>query len=289
MALYWNDRQYVSQYAVDVVGLKILQNQVPIDADGDVTLTMVSENTGNEVFSRAAVHNATGDYSSAFNSVETSVPGAYTLMWTYLLGGQSEYYESGIEVGPAAPSYDTLPPDFKDLVEQTVLRLADTIDSPGGGPNLTTYVQSKFGRGRIAELMRIALGRMNTIAQPFSTFTLDGQGGAVFPVAQWGPLLGALTWIETLKHLIRSYTEQPDFRGSGNVSRLDRRDYVQRWRDVLMEEEQAAKSQLDVFKIAQMGLGRPAVLISGGVYGRYGPTRMAGSVAARPRYWTRFY
>jgi hypothetical protein len=289
MALYWNDRQYVSQYAVDVMGLKILQNQAPIDADNGVMLTMVSENTGNEVFSRLATHNATGDYSSAFNSAETSIPGSYTLMWTYLLGGQPEYYESGVEVGPAAPAYDGLGADFKDLVEQTVLRLADLIDSPGGGPNLTTYVQSKFGRGRVAELMRIALGRMNTMAQPFSTFTLDGQGGALFPTAQWGPLLGTLTWIETLKHLIRSYTEQPNFIGSGNISRLDRRDYVQRWRDVLMDEEKAAQAQLDVFKISQMGLGRPAVLISGGVYGRYGPTRMAGSVAARPRYWSRFY
>lgn len=289
MALYWNDRQYVSQYAVDVVGLKILQNQVPIDADNGVTLTMVNEGSGGEVFSRLATHNDVGDYSSSFSSAETSVPGSYTLVWTYALAGQPQYYESGIEVGPAAPSYDGLVPDMKDLVEQTVLRLADLIDSPGGGPNLTTYVQSKFGRGRIAELMRIALGRMNTISQPFSTFTLDGQGGAQFPVAQWGPLLGSLTWIETLKHLIRSYTEQPQFIGSGNVSRLDRRDYVQRWRDVLMDEEKAAKSQLDTFKIAQMGLGRPAVLISGGVYGRYGPTRMAGSVAARPRYWTRFY
>jgi hypothetical protein len=289
MALYWNDRQYVSQYAVDVMGLKILQNQVPIDADGAVTVTMVSENTGNQVFSRAATHNATGDYSITFASAETSIPGSYTLMWTYLLNTLSEYYESGIEIGPAAPSYDGLSPDFKDLVEQTVLRLADLIDSPGGGPNLETYVQSKFGRGRMAELMKIALGRMNTMAQPFSSFTLDGQGGALFPVAQWGPLLGTLTWIETLKHLIRSYTEQPQFIGSGNISRLDRRDYVQRWRDVLLDEEKAAQAQLETFKIAQMGLGRPAVLISGGVYGRYGPTRMAGSVAARPRYWSRFY
>jgi hypothetical protein len=289
MTFLWNDRQYVSQYAVDVMGLKILQNQVPIDADGGVTLTMVSENSGNEVFSRLATHNATGDYSVTLSSAETSVPGSYTLVWTYVLGGQPQYYETGVEVGPSAPSYDGLVPEMKDLVEQVMIRLADTIDSPGGGPNLTTYVQSKFGRGRIAELMRIALGRLNTVAQPFSTFTVDGDGGAQFPYAQWGPLLGAVTWAETLKHLIRSYNEQPNFIGSGNISRLDRRDYVQRWRDTLVDEEAAIKSQLDVFKISQMGLGRPAVLLSGGVYGRYGPTRMAGSVAARPRYWSRLY
>jgi hypothetical protein len=289
MTFLWNDRQYVSQYAVDVVGLKILQNQVPINADNGVTLTMVSENTGNEVFSRLADHNDVGDYSSAFNSVETSLPGSYTLIWTYLLAGQNEFYESGVEIGPASPAYDPLVQPMKDIIEHVVIRLADTIDSPGGGPNLTTYVQSKFGRGRIAELMRIALGRLNTIAQPFSTYTVDGDGGATFPYAQWGPLLESMLWIETLKHLIRSYVEQPQFIGSGNISRLDRRDYIDRWRSILVDEEQAAKSQLDVFKISQMGLGRPAVLISGGVYGRYGPTRMAGSVAARPRYWTRFY
>lgn len=289
MALYWNDRQYVSQYAVDTVGISLVRNQVPIDADSDVNVAMVSETTGNQVFSRTATHPATGEYSVTFNSAEVSVPGMYTLMWTYILGGQNEYLEAGIEVGPAAPSYDNLVQPMKDIVESVWIRMADAFDSPGGGPNLLTYFQSKFGRGRIAELMRIALGRMNTMAQPFQTYTLDGAGGAQFPFAQWGPLLESLTWIETLKHLIRSYTEQPQFVGSGNVSRLDRRDYVQRWRDVLMEEEQVAKEQLQVFKIASMGLGRPAVLISGGVYGRYGPTRMAGSVAARPRYWTRFH
>lgn len=289
MGLYWNDRQYVSQYSIDKVGLNLVRNQVPMDADGDVTITMVSETTGNTVFTRTATHDGVGEYSNAFNSVETSTPGSYTLLWNYVLGASPEYFESGIEVGPSSPAFDFLPEDFRNIVEGVVIRLADTIDSPGGGPNLTTYVQSKYGRGRIAELMRIALGRMNTMAQPFQTYTLDGQGGSVFPVAQWGPLLENLTWIETLKHLIRSYTEQPLFAGSGNVSRLDRRDYTQRWRDVLMEEEEAAKAQLQVFKISSMGLGRPAVLISGGVYGRYGPTRMAGSVAARPRFWTRFH
>lgn len=289
MALYWNDRQYVSQYAIDKVGLNLVRNQVPLDADGDVIVSMVSEDTGSQVFTRTAIHDGVGAYSTNFNSVETSTPGSFTVLWNYAIGGSPEYFEAGIEVGAAAPAYDYLAEDFKDIVEGVVIRLADTIDSPGGGPNLTTYVQSKYGRGRIAELMRIALGRMNTMAQPFQTYTLDGVGGSKFPVAQWGPLLEQLSWIETLKHLIRSYTEQPQFIGSGNVSRLDRRDYTQRWRDVLMEEEEVAKAQLQVFKISSMGLGRPAVLISGGVYGRYGPTRMSGSVAARPRYWTRFY
>lgn len=289
MAL-WEDRQYFSQYSTDPIGINLVQNGSPVDADNDaVNVLMVAEATGNQVFTRAAARLSVGVYSTNFNSSETSIPGEYTLVWTYLLGGANQYFETGIIIGPAVPAYDGLPPEMKTLVDNVWMRLADCIDSPGGGPNLLTYVQSKFGRGRIAQLLRIGMGRLNTAAQPYQTFTVDGVGGAEFPMAQWGSLLESVTWIETLKHLMRSYTEQPEFISGGNVSRLDRRDYMTRWRTIMQDEEALVRSQMDVFKISQMGLGKPAVLISGGVYGRYGPTRMAGSVAARPRYWTRFY
>lgn len=285
----WDDRQYVSQWSVDPIGLYLVQNAIPIDADGTVQVAMIAENTGLTVFTRAATHNAVGDYSITLASHESGTPGPYLVTWDYQLTGLSQHYETGIEIGPANPAYDGLSPEMKAIVDSIWIRLADLIDSPGGGPNLTTYVaQSKFGRGRIAQLMKIGMGRLNTMAQPPGKFTLDGQGGPLFPVAQWGSLLESVTWIEVLKHLIRSYTEQPDFVGGGNVSRLDRTKYAKMWRDVLVDEEGLVKSQTDVFKLSQMGLGRPAVLISGGVYGRYGPTRLAGSAAARPRYWTRF-
>lgn len=288
MTFYWNDRQYVPQYSIDTVGLNLIQDQSPLDADDAVSVSMISDRTGETLFTRDADHLATGDYATSFSSSETSIPGMYTIRWDYDIAGLPQYFEGGVEIGPASPSYDSLPDAMKMVVESIWIRIADLIDSPGGGPNAMTYVQSKFGRGRVAELLRIALGRMNTMAQPFQTYTVDGSGGTAFPYQKWGSLLESVTWTEVLKHLIRIYTEQPMFMGSGDVSRLDRRDYVQRWRDVLMDEEKIVKEQLQVFKISSMNLGRPAILISGGVYSRFGPTRMAGSVAARPRYWTRF-
>jgi len=95
--------------------------------------------------------------------------------------------------------------------------------------------------------------------------------------------------VEMVKHLIRSYVEQPALISSGAITRLDRRDYTQRWHEVLEEEQAELKSMLDTFKIRRMFGGAPKVLVSGGTYGRYAPTRIAGSVAARPRMWARWY
>lgn len=283
------DRQYVSQFAADTLGLSIQTAAGPMDADGDVVVTLTNEDTGVEVFSRAATRVAIGMYEVTLSSQETDVPGPYMVRWSYSLSGTAQEYRTYIEIGEYNPDYDNLSPQMKDVVDTVWIRFADLFDSPTGGPNLMTYFQGNFGRGRLAQILKIGLGRLNTMAQPYMTYTLGGDGGAAFPVAKWGPLLETVTYVEAVRHLIRSYVEQPLFQGSGAVSRLDRRDYLERWQSVLQAEERMLQSQLEVFKMAHMGLGRPRVLVSGGVFGRYGPTRIAGSVAARPRYWTRFY
>jgi hypothetical protein len=168
------------------------------------------------------------------------------------------------------------------------VRFADLFDSAGGGPNLQAYFQAHWSRGRVAQLMNIALQKINGVAQPWTSYTLDGINGPVFPVQFWGGLLASYTYVEGVKQLIRAYTEQPAFQGPP-VARQDRRDYADRWRRVLQDEQAELKSQLDVFKIRHIMSGSPRVLVSGGTYGRYAPTRIAGSVAARPRMWARWY
>jgi len=63
---------------------------------------------------------------------------------------------------------------------------------------------------------------------------------------------------------------------------------MSRWQAVLEWESKDFASQLETFKIANMGLGRGRVLISGGVFGNYGPTRFPG-LAAQSRSWGRYY
>lgn len=290
------ERQYISQWATDLLGLAVIKAGAPTDVDGDVTVSLIDESVVQPdlptppilVFSRVADHMALGLYECQLATAETAKPGYYTVAWDYTMDGTIQHYRSYVEVGGATPAYDRLAPTMKDIVDTTWVRFADLFDSPGGGPNLMTYFQTHFSRGRMAQLMKVAVGTLNTIAQPFQTYTIDGDGGASFPVAKWGPLLERSLYIESLRHLIRSYVEQPQFVG-GSVTRLDRRDYLDRWNIVLGMEEPIFQRELEVFKIGNMGLGKPAVLVAGGVYGRYGPTRVAGSVAARPRMWTRWY
>lgn len=283
------DRQYVGQYSNTVLGAIVyVQGQAADPDSSHVSVTMVNEETNATVFTRDATREAVGTYEVTLNSSETEETGPFSITWNYTVGGNAQFEKSFILVGEFSPDYDELVPSMKSIVESVWIRFADLFDSPSGGPNLQTYFQSHFTRGRISQLLRVAVGILNTRAQPFQSYTIDGDGGASFPTERWGALLEQALYVEVLKHLRRSYVEQPLFMG-GEVTRLDRRDYLDRWGQILADEQDLLKSQLDVFKISQMGLGKPAVLVSGGVYGRYGPTRYAGGLPGRPRFYARFY
>jgi hypothetical protein len=287
----WRERQYVSQYSQTPLSFSIFIGGVLADPDSSTVmgelLIQNADGSVSPVNSYTATREATGVYTITPPSADVSIPAQVELVWTYTISSQPQNYVSYLLVGPSNPHYDGLPLLMRDFLEEQVwVRFADLFDSPDGGPNLQTYFQAHWSRGRMAQLMNIALSKINAVAQPWSNYTLDGMGGAQFPVQLWGGLLASYTYVEAVKQLIRSYTEQPNFQGAG-VARLDRRDYSQRWRGALADEQAELKSLLDVFKIRHLGLGNPRVLVAGGVYGRYAPTRIAGSVAARPRMWAR--
>jgi hypothetical protein len=288
----WRERHYLSQYSPGVLGLTIHVEGVPGDADGAVDTTLVrqlADGTTEDVGTYSATHPGVGMYEVTIPPADTQVPGDYALEWSYSIGSVAQTYVVYIVIGQANPDYDILSDEFKQLLETVYFRFADLFDSPAGGPNLQTYYQTHWSRGRVAQLMGVAMGLLNTMSQPYSSFTLGGQNGTTFPVAQWGPLLSTATYVECIKHLIRSYVEQPLVAGASSITRLDRRDYMDRWKMVLDMEAATLTSQLEIWKISQMQLGRPRVLVGGGVFGRYAPTRVAGSAAARPRYYARFY
>ena len=278
--------QYVSQFAMDISGINIIVSGQPHDPDSNAVSVTMQDALGANVFTESATRIDVGKYQIQFTSAQTSNPGFYTLVWNFHINAQAQQTKTWVEVGAHNATYDNLPDPMKDIIETTWIRFSDMFDSPQGGPHLQVYFQTNFSRGRLAQLLKIAVGYLNTMAQPFANFSVEG--APIFPYLQWGPLLEQRLYLETMKHLIRSYIEQPLPTGV-NVARMDRRDYIDRWTKMLTHDEDDFKSQLDVFKISMMGLGRPHVLVSGGVYGAYGPTRLPGSAAARARFWSRFY
>lgn len=287
MAVDLLERTYLSAYSNDPAALNIYVGGTLGNADGAVTATFVNEDSGVDVFiSRVAGNQTVGAYTLTLTSVDTSQPGHYTLTWSYTVDGLDQIYPVYLYIGNPSPPYDNLESSVRALIDNVWIRLADIFDSQDGGPALQSYFQSHFGRGRIAQLARIAVGRLNTMSQPVMTYTIDPP--ATFPLNQWGSVLESMIYVECLRHLIRSYVEQPEFVG-GSVTRLDRRDYIQRWQQVMDDEQKMLKQQIDVFKIRNMGLGTPQILAAGGVFGRYAPTRIAGWAAARPMSWARFY
>lgn len=286
----FRNRAYLSRYGREIIGLKIYVAGVLTDPDSQ----QVDVGFFNEavppvtIFQRMATRLDVGDYQVTLSGPDLQTVGNYTLVWQYAVAAVQDRYEQYFAIGDVTPPYDNLPTEMKDIVDSVWIRFADCFDSPHGGPNLQTYFQSHYDRGRLAQLLRIAVGRLNTSAQPYMTYTADGIGGAEFPFAMWGALLEMTLYVEALKHLVRSYTEQPNVITGGSITRLDRRDYMDRWRQMLQSEEALLLKEFEVFKIRHMGLGRPRVLVSGGVFGRYGPTRV-GYMAARPRYYGRFY
>lgn len=276
------DFLFVSRYSISNADLTVVNGTgTVVDADANtVSVSYRNYLTDAVVFTRNATRIGTGVYRITLSSTETATPGAYYLRYSYSLGGVAQEYRTDVEVPTtSSPLYESLDDDVRSVIERVWMRFSDLFDSALGGPHLQMYAQANFGRERVAELCRVAVGRLNTVAQPYQTYDIVGAG--VFPVAQWGALLEQATMVEVIKHLMRSYVEQPSPEAVPGA-RLDRRDYLQRWETMLRIEEATLASQLDVFKMSNMGLGQTSVLVAGGVYGNL--TRSQNP--ARPRHRT---
>ena len=260
--------RFVGRYSIANVDFTVVNaSGTIVAADVAPTAEFRNYSTNAIVWSRATtLLTAPGTYRVTVSSVESATPGLYYILFPHLLATVPQTWRVDIEV-PSTQStlYDTLGIGYRAIIEETWGMFEDLFDSAVGGPHLQMYAQSNFGRERVAQLMSTALGRLNTQSQPHQGYSLDGT--ADFPFSEWGPLLSQATTVEVIKHLMRSYVEQPDVQNVGGA-RLDRRDYLQRWREILEIESKELTVGLQVFKMASMNIGRASILVEGGAYGK---------------------
>jgi hypothetical protein len=247
----------------------------------------------NPVYTGVATSPSLGTYQVDPVATQALAPGYYRFDWSFTMNGTPIVTSQYIQIGPPSPAYDALAPPFVNAVEQVWVKFADIYDSGFGGPYLTVWYNQHFGRGRVAQLMEQACWHLNNVAQPPTVFSVTGVspmgGGApLFPINQYAGLLNTATTVEVLKHLMRSYTEEPVVVGNISV-RLDRRDYLQRWGSMLGTEQAQLTQETGVFKTQMMFNGQPRVLIQGGAFGTYGVPRFLGSIPARPLYMNRWF
>lgn len=161
-------------------------------------------------------------------------------------------------------------------VDLTWRKIEDCFDSEIGGPWLRDMTLARFDKSKLRTLIPEALLDIN-VQQPITEFTED-----TFPSDEMGGALfsQALT-IVTIRHLIRSYAEQPDVTSSP-VAFLDRKRYSDVWATVLKLEEPQYRRVLALWKRQYFGLGRGKLLVAAKA-GRLIPAPM------RTRYMGRGY
>lgn len=240
---------------VDDIGLKVWFNDTTADPPGTLVHTAVMADI---------THADVGMYHFELGPEFTDARGLLTVVWAYTVNGTDFTYTDNLEVLEQMPFYERLSVDERNVVEQVSWMFADSFDSTEGGPYLQEPYQSHFSYERIAQLMRVALSRINTTGNPPTSFQVGGVPGQYTPVPP--TLQGTLvigTYLEMLRHLIRNYTEIPVFQ-QANITYADRRDYQQRWQAVLAEESANYKSMIIQAKRPLLGLGSTSILVGGG-------------------------
>lgn len=245
--------------------------QVILDSDFDAAETEdISIPPAGEVIATFEtgdiVRKGVGLYTVTLSPLHTRQRGNFTVLWTYTVAGVESGFVDHLRVTEYMPAYHGLREWEQGTVDTVMFMLGDLFDSTDGGPNLKETYQAKFGPERVAQLFQVAVTRLNTTGFPVTTFMV-GTGTRSPQVHQ--NLRGILViglYIEVLRHLVRSYVEQPEFRNQ-QINYTDRRDYMQRWQAVLAEETKDYDRHVRMAKRSLLNLGGGSLLVSGGIYG----------------------
>lgn len=150
-------------------------------------------------------------------------------------------------------------------------RLADLFDSEDGGPWLRDMTMGRFDKTRIRQFTSDVFfdinGQMPATSYDPATFDYSKWDGQAL-VAQ-----GLL--VHTIRHLMRSYIEQPDMVNSP-VGYADRKRYLDAWSALYTIEAQRYDRMLELFKRRLFDQGTRGLTSNKSGRAMYGPSRSRG-------------
>lgn len=210
----------------------------------------------------------------------TTLPGQYMVMAAFtLLDGTKQSTRVDFEV---IDPFDPPAPSNEEVIGTFVWqKLEDCFDAEDEGPWLRDMTLNCFNETKMREFISEGLFEVNERTPPTSLvidyfFIAPGD-----PTADL-PLVTSATFLAVLRHLMRSYTEQPAVAG-GQVFYEDRRDYLQRWQLIYTIEKEWYTTQLGYFKRRFLGLGTSKLLVDTKA-GRLLPAPLRSRVTGRGFY-----
>lgn len=159
------------------------------------------------------------------------------------------------------PFNPPLPTDAMVLTEKVWDKIEDCFDSEIGGPWLRDMTMNYFSKDKVIDFVDEGLMDINLYHPPtdlsiadFMTKRADG----TYPTL---PLVVEATFLAVVRHLMRSYVEQPTPTGAQIVYE-DRQQYLQRWGTIYQTEYTLFDHWAKLFKRQFLGLGQTKLLVS---------------------------
>jgi hypothetical protein len=266
----------------------------------------------------------TGHYYYDLGPSLTANRGLITAIWTYTVNSIPFQFTDHLQVLDPMPFYDSLTFKEKSVVEQVSWMFGDLCDSTEGGPHLVEEFQTHWNYERIAQMMRIAVNRMNYIgnygnkptnwsvgtsvqemisvagrevtttqvlpngATTTTTYSTRPSfyGGNNIPDDFYG-LVVIGTYLECMRHFRDSYTEIPDRPGM-DVTYTNRIQYQQRWASNLQADLPEWEQWVKRAKLSLLNMSRGSLIVAGGIYGGSSGIFIPGQYQGSIKAWRMF-
>jgi hypothetical protein len=189
---------------------------------------------------------------------DTEDPGFYIAVATFTTADGSRRSSTiGFEV---FDPFNPPEPSPEEIVANRVWdKIEDCFDSEIEGPWLRDMTMNFFNKGKMQDFIAEGLFDINQ-QNPPTSIGIDGFFAGNDPTADL-PLLVQATFLSVVRHLIRSYVEQPQPIGA-QVVYEDRRDYLQRWQETYQIELETYSRWIALWKRKYLQLGKAKGLVA---------------------------
>lgn len=205
--------------------------------------------------------------------------GHYITVATFeLVDGTKKSTRSDFEVFDPFEVVDT---QIRIIADGVWTKLEDCFDAENEGPWLQDMTLNYFREEKMEKFINDALFDIN-YQNPPTNLTISNFVSNQNVVSTNYPLLVQGVFIQVLRHLMRSYVEQPLPTGA-QIAFQDRRDYLQRWREIFDIEKAQYDRWVALYKRGFLQLGHSRLLVAAKA-GRLIPAPMRARSVGRG-YW----